>query len=448
MDNQRSRKLKGGVTGSGPVAYWMSRDQRANDNWALLFSQALSHRLGKQLVVLFCLADEFLGAGDKQFLFMLEGLKETEKNLADYSIPLTVASGNPANKVKDFLKKYHIGALVTDFSPLRIKRRWTEKIIRTADIPFFEVDAHNIVPCWQASDKQEYAAYTIRPKINRLKPRFLTEFGEIKKQNIPSGFKLFDNRWHDIYRKRGFKKNLLENLLQKPGEKEAFRVMELFLENKLKSYAADRNDPNREGTSNLSAYLHFGQISAQRIALEALKFEPDDSQGTFLEELIIRKELSDNFCYYNKNYDSFAGFPRWARDTLARHMADRRPYLYSLEQLENAQTHDKLWNAAQNEMLKTGKMHGYMRMYWAKKMLEWISSPQKSMEAAIYLNDRYQMDGRDPNGYTGIAWSIGGVHDRAWNQRKVFGKIRYMSKKGMDKKFDTSRYVSRIGKIK
>ncbi len=448
METQRVRKLKEGQPGTGPVIYWMSRDQRAADNWALLFSQSLAEEMDKPLAVLFCLVDKFLGADKEHYLFMLEGLKQTEKNLADKNIPLLLYEGDPCRIISNFLKKNSIGVLVKDFNPLKINRKWTEKIKEDASIPFYEVDAHNIVPCWLASGKQEYGAYTIRPKINKLKSRFLTGFKQVGKQKIANGYKLFNIDWPHIYKKRGLPGSPSQNYANKPGEKEAFRVMEFFLENKLQNYSVRKNDPSLEATSGLSPYIHFGQISAQRIALEAVQFKPDAGQQAFLEELIIRKELSDNFCYYNKNYDNFEGFPRWARETLTEHMSDPRPYLYSLNQLKNAKTHDSAWNAAQKEMLITGKMHGYMRMYWAKKILEWTHSPHEALEFAIYLNDLCQMDGRDPNGYAGIAWSIGGVHDRAWPQRKVFGKIRYMSRAGLEKKFNMRQYISEIERLK
>jgi len=214
-----------------------------------------------------------------------------------------------------------------------------------------------------------------------------------------------------------------------------------FLEHKLAGYERDRNDPNKDGQSGLSPYLHFGQISAQRIALEVLKSMKD--AGSFLEELIVRKELSDNYCYYNQHYDDMQGFPAWAKTSLSEHEKDRREYLYTLQELELARTHDDLWNAAQQEMLQTGKMHGYMRMYWAKKILEWTESPAAAQAAAIHQNDRYELDGRDPSGYTGIAWSLGGVHDRAWKERAIFGKVRYMSYNGAKSKFDVKTYISK-----
>ena len=202
------------------------------------------------------------------------------------------------------------------------------------------------------------------------------------------------------------------------------------------------------GQSNLSPYIHFGHLSAQRVAIEVTKaVAPQEDKSAFLEELIVRRELSDNFCLYNPDYDNVNGFHQWASSTLNNHKDDEREFIYALNEFENALTHDPLWNAAQLEMVKTGKMHGYMRMYWAKKILEWTKSPEQAMEFAIYLNDKYSLDGRDPNGYTGIAWSIGGVHDRAWSERPIFGKIRYMNYNGCKRKFDVNSYISAVSKI-
>jgi len=207
-------------------------------------------------------------------------------------------------------------------------------------------------------------------------------------------------------------------------------------------YNEDRNDPNRRGLSNLSPYFHFGHISPQRVALEIKDSSLSNAdKDVFLEEMIVRRELSDNFCEYESNYDSFEGFHPWAKNTLNEHREDKRDYLYPKEQFEQADTHDLLWNAAQNQMRLTGKMHGYMRMYWAKKILEWSPSPEIALQVAIDLNDKYELDGRDPNGYAGIAWSIGGVHDRAWFERPVYGKIRYMNFNGCKSKFNVQKYI-------
>ena len=200
----------------------------------------------------------------------------------------------------------------------------------------------------------------------------------------------------------------------------------------------------KNGQSGLSPYLHFGQIAAQRVALEVMgSASPTDARKAFLEELIVRRELSDNFCFYNPLYDRLDGFPAWARPPWTGIAGTRGITCTPPEQLEQARTHDDLWNAAQREMVRTGKMHGYLRMYWAKKILEWTPSPEEALAIAIYLNDRYELDGRDPNGYTGIAWSLGGVHDRPWGERKVFGMIRYMSYNGCKSKFDVKGYIQK-----
>lgn len=242
----------------------------------------------------------------------------------------------------------------------------------------------------------------------------------------------------------------LAHLLTHSFQEQAAREhLEKFLSLNLKSYADARNDPNLEGQSNISPYLHYGQISAQRVVLEALKHRAKHSKSydAFVEELVVRRELAENYCLYNAHYDSFEGFPDWAKASLTQHAKDKRDFLYTLDQFEKAKTHDKLWNAAQIEMVKNGKMHGFMRMYWAKKILEWSSSPQEAMKIAIHLNDKYEMDGRDPNGYVGCAWSIGGVHDQGWKERNVFGKVRFMNYDGCKRKFNVDAYIKKFPRL-
>ncbi len=445
MNSKRVRTLKKGATGSGPVVLWMSRDQRANDNWALLFAQELAIRQKSPLSVVFCLVPKFLGATIRQYGFMLKGLQEVEKNLSKKNIPFFLLTGSPEDEIPGFIKKYKVSALITDFNPLRIKRKWEDAVARKIDIPFYQVDAHNIVPCWIASSKQEYSAHTFRPRLYRALPEFLGEYPTLKKHPVSWKGGMSTINWEKSFKTLDIDLTISEVKWIKPGEQEARRVLHDFLKNKLSLYVKQRNNPTRDGQSNLSPYLHFGHISAQRVALEVLRTSIDKRyQETFLEELIVRRELSDNFCFCNMNYDKFEGFPDWAKKTLNEHRNDRRDYIYTLEQFENAGIHDALWNAAQREMIKRGKMHGYMRMYWAKKILEWTESPEKAFEIAIYLNDRYELDGRDPDGFVGIAWSIGGVHDRAWNERPVFGKIRFMSYNGCKAKFDVNKYIEYI----
>lgn len=448
MDN-RIYLYKNGETIKGPVVYWMSRDQRVHDNWALLYAQKLAVERKTSLAVDFNLVPRFLEAGIRQYRFMLDGLKDVEKELSKFNIPFFMLIGNPGETLPAFIRKHEVSILVTDYSPLKINKKWKSDVLKKIGIPFYEVDAHNIVPVRIVSDKQEYAAYTIRPKTNRLLAEYLTDFPALIKHPLSWTLSKPNHDWGRLEKslKVSSDAGIIDRI--KPGEKAALKSLRLFLDKKLPLYNDKRNDPNADVSSLLSPYIHFGMISAQRMALEVQRFDQHvQSQEAFLEQLIVRRELAENYCEYNKGYDSFNGFPEWARQTLEEHRSDPRQYLYSPSQFEAAETHDDLWNAAQMEMVKLGQMHGYMRMYWAKKILEWSASPEKAVEIAVYLNDKYQLDGRDPNGYTGIAWSLGGVHDRPWFERDIFGKIRYMSEGGCSRKFDTDAYIQRIMGLK
>lgn len=441
MLNNRITQLKKGINGKGPVLYWMSRDQRCQDNWALLFAQTQAQEFSKRVVVVFTLATNFAGATLRHYDFMFHGLEETEKALRNFNIPFVLLNGEPTKSISDFIKVHDIHSVVTDFDPLRIKQQWKQNAISRTSCSWFEVDAHNVIPARLVSDKQEFGAYTLRPKIKRILASFLDEFPQIQQQKITIDFALVD--WHSV------RNNFICNSEIKPvswiipGHKAAHEQLNNFIKNKLEGYNEKRNDPNLDNQSNLSPYLHFGHLSAQRVAIEIIKKAPNNPDTeAFLEELIVRKELSDNFCLYNPNYDSINGFPDWARKTLEKHHSDKRDYIYTFDEFEHAGTHDPLWNACQKEMVKTGKMHGYMRMYWAKKILEWTDKPETALKFAIELNDKYELDGRDPNGYTGCAWAIGGVHDRPWKEREIFGMIRYMNDKGCARKFDVKQYIN------
>ncbi|MGW8162008.1 MAG: hypothetical protein ACWGN1_07155 [Desulfobulbales bacterium] len=300
------------------------------------------------------------------------------------------------------------------------------------------------MPAWLASPKKEFAAHTFRTRLNKVLPLYLTDYPTLEKHPYHNSRK---SRPIDIHAIAGIIKDnsVPEISWCRPGEKQGLRALHTFVQKKLARYPAERNNPCLDGQSNLSPYFHFGQLSPQRAALEVLQADaPPEAKSAFLEELIVRRELADNFCYYEPDYDNYAGFHEWAQKTLNQHRDDQREYLYSLRELDNGTTHDPLWNACQIDLINRGKLHGYLRMYWAKKILEWSASPEEALHSAIYLNDRYSLDGRDPNGYTGIAWSIGGIHDRAWAERPVFGKIRYMSLNGCRRKFDVSGYITRV----
>ena len=443
MEQRRIHVIKAARSEStGPVVYWMSRDQRVNDNWALLYAQSLAIEYQVPLIAVFCLVPEFLHASFTHYSFMIQGLKEAEAEFSKKNIGFFLLAGSPEKEIPGFINKHRANTLIADFDPLRIKYQWKLKVAEQIAVPFYEVDAHNIVPCWLASDKQEYGAYTLRPKITRLLPEFLDDFPPLRKHPFLFSTHVNRSHWEKALGSLKIDRAAEEVNWLKPGEKSAKKALMDFLKKRLQHYDQQRNDPTLDGQSNLSPYLHFGQVSAQRVALEVKQLAgKTEAAKALLEELVVRRELSDNFCFYNPNYDNTAGFPEWARKSLKEHCRDRRDYIYSAEEFENAATHDDLWNAAQIEMVERGKMHGYMRMYWAKKILEWTETPEDAMEIAIYLNDKYELDGRDPNGYTGIAWSIGGVHDRAWGERPVFGKIRCMTYNGCRSKFNVKAYI-------
>lgn len=446
VNPKRIELLKEGKRKNGPVVYWMQRDQRADDNWALLYAQDLADENEVPLYVAFCLTPSFNNAAQRHYSFMLKGLQQVEKALSKHNIPFVLLSGKPGKEIPEFVKKISAGALVTDFNPLKNVALWKAAVKEKTDIPFYEVDAHNIVPCRIVSQKLEFAAYTIRPKINKLLEEYLEEFPSLKKMKSPHDKVV--NEWDKLTSSLYYDKSAAETILIKPGEKEALKTLQQFIDCRFAGYMEKRNNPALDFTSGLSPYFHFGQIAPQRTALIVQGLtDYREAQSAFLEELIVRRELADNYCFYNPEYDSFSGFPRWAKETLNSHRKDKREHVYPLSDFELSKTDDELWNAAQKEMVVKGKMHGYLRMYWAKKILEWSRTPEDALNTAIYLNDKYELDGRDPNGYAGIAWSIGGVHDRAWGERPVSGKIRYMNLNGCRRKFDVDLYIDKINSL-
>ncbi|KAK3737317.1 hypothetical protein RRG08_067383 [Elysia crispata] len=430
---------------SNGVVYWMSRDQRVQDNWAFLYAQRLAMKLEIPLHVCFCLVPKYLDATIRMYGFMMKGLAQVEKECRELNIPFHLLYGQASKSIPAFVKEHNIGGVVTDFSPLRVPVKWVDDLKNAlpSDVPLCQVDAHNLVPCWEASPKLEYGARTIRNKIHNQLGGFLTEFPPLVKHPHPPKTmpKLTD--WKKADMTLEVDRTVPEVTWAKPGSQAAYKILQSFCEKRLKHFATQRNDPNKQALSNLSPWIHFGQISVQRciLTVRLYRSKSSDSVNAFIEEAVIRRELADNFCYYNKHYDSIKGAYDWAKKSLALHKDDKRPYLYTRDQLEESKTHDDLWNAAQDQLVLEGKMHGFLRMYWAKKILEWTNSPEEALAFSIYLNDRFSLDGRDPNGYVGCMWSICGIHDQGWAERAVFGKIRYMNYQGCKRKFDVPGFV-------
>jgi deoxyribodipyrimidine photo-lyase len=333
---------------------------------------------------------------------------------------------------------------VTDRGYLRIEKQWRKKVSENIGCAMFQVETDLIVPLEEASLKEEYAAYTIRKKINSRIFEFIVPVKEEKPDIFYPGLAGESQESLDvesILRKLPFS-DKFPTVKFRGGTSEALGYLESFIDNRLSFYDEKRNDPSLDFTSHLSPYLHFGQISPVYAALKVLETKSDGADA-FLEEMIVRRELSFNFVSYNPFYDSFDSLPEWAKTTLLEHEKDRRDYIYSTEEFEGSLTHDRYWNAAQLELVLTGKMQGYMRMYWGKKIIEWTETPRKAFDTALYLNNKYALDGRDPNSFTGVAWCFG-KHDRPWKERPVFGKIRYMNSNGLKRKFNPDLYADKV----
>ena len=406
---------------SSCVVYWMNRDQRLHDNHSLLLSQELAAAHKVPLQILFPFFPKFDSMSYRQYHFMAEGLKELSREVRKYNIPFHVIPGDPGTVVPSFCAEYDPIAVVTDAFPLRTVRHWKSAVISSptmASIPLYECDASNVVPVWVAADKQQVGARTLRPRINSHLSTYLTEFQPVTKN------KLYKSPLPPVPDFDSLLKNNLDACVDRTvspvswlvgGTSKGMSVFDKFLQERLKDYGDDRNDPNKLVASDMSPYLRFGQVSYQRLALTIKKHKKHSSStATFIEEGLVRRELSDNYCHYNENYDNLNGAADWARLSLELHAADDREFLYSEQQLNGLETHDNLWNASQKQLMNEGKMHGFLRMYWAKKILEWTESPAAALRIAQLFNDKYALDGNSCNGYVGVGWSVMGVHDMGW----------------------------------
>lgn len=375
----------------GEIVYLCEREIRAKDNFALQFALQKSKELNLPLKII-----------HPQINYEIKQKKEfISKQLSQVQEDFQIVKKTP----QEILANMKIALLIIDFNPI-LNREY----LKNFNFKIYEIDGHNIIPARFVSDKQEYNAATLRRKIYRNIYPFLTEFENQTSEKIEADF-----------------------------------VLEDFIKNKLPKYSELKNNPSENVLSNLSKYLNLGFISSQRAALEVIKSDiSNENKEAFLEELIVRKELADNFCLYAKSFKDFSGIPSWAKLSLNAHKNDLRPYLYSKEELEQAKTHDILWNATQNQLLQEGVIHGYLRMYWAKKILEWTASPGEALEIAIYLNDKYAFDAPSANGYVGILWAIGALHDRAFMDYPVTGKIRRMTYDSIRKKIDLKKYMDSI----
>jgi deoxyribodipyrimidine photo-lyase len=449
------------------VLYWMQRSQRAEDNHALEAAVALANDLGVGVLVAFGLMDDYPDANLRHYRFMAEGLRDVRAALGKRKIPFVVRHGHPVDVALEAAKDACL--LVCDRGYLRHLRQWRERVADEAPCPVLEVETDVIVPVEAASPKREYAARTIRPKLQKRFDTFcaLPEPIQLAKPLKKAPLDGLDARDPaTLCEKLKLDRSVGEvSRFFEGGSIEARRRLQVFLEQRLDAYSDHRNQPQTDDTTHMSAHLHFGQISPIRIAVEALDagravtaarqghlFDetPDDPRtkrrkivAELIEELMVRRELAFNYVWYEPRYDRFEALPDWARQTLGEHADDDRPESYGLKRLEQAETEDPYWNAAMREMVVTGYMHNYMRMYWGKKILEWTKSPQLAFKRTLHLNNKYFLDGRDPNSYANVGW-IFGLHDRPWQERAIYGKVRTMTAAGLERKCDIRAYVAKI----
>jgi len=432
------------------ILYWMQQSQRAVWNHALEYAIELANHSGQSVVVVFGVTDRYPEANLRHYTFMFEGLMETRQTLARRGIRMVIRVGHPPDVAVEVSNR--ASAIICDRGYLRHQKEWRRELAAAVDCPVIQVESDVVVPVEAVSEKAQYAARSIRPKIQRLLDRYLMPI-EPRPLRLDSLKMKFKDDVRDLG--GGFMERL--NIDRSvPAVSEHFRggtsraVTQLweFIRNRLPTYHTNSNQPQAENVSYLSPYLHFGQISPVYIALKILKAPSllADAKEAYLEELIIRRELAINFVEYTPAYDSYESLPNWAKQTLKRHRGDQREYQYNKKQLEAADTHDPYWNAAMKEMVHTGFMHNYMRMYWGKKILEWSKTPETGFKTTLALNNKFFLDGRDPNSYTGVSW-IYGTHDRAWSERAIFGKVRYMAASGLERKCDIQGYVDKVEKL-
>jgi len=447
VEDKRIHNLNGkDITKGDYVLYWMQQSQRAKHNQALYHAIQIANSLDLPVLVFFGITSDYPSANLRHYKFMIDGLAEVERELKKLGIKMVTWIIEPVAGVAVLAEKAAI--IISDFGYLKKQLSWRSEAASLVKCRFLAVESDVIVPVEAVSMKEEYSAATLRPKIRRLMHFFLELPPLIKPSRISLSINLNSANLSDseaIIYELNIDKTVkpVEYIIS--GTEAAEKILKEFVRKRLDEYSEKHNHPSLNFSSELSPYFHFGQISPLFVALEILD---TDSPGRddFIEELIVRRELSVNFVYFNKNYDSYSVIPPWASASLKKHQSDRRDYLYSRREFEESLTHDIYWNAAQNELVKTGKIHNYMRMYWGKKIIEWTESPEEAFDYMIYLNNRYALDGRDPNSYAGVAWCLG-KHDRPWKERPVFGTIRYMNDNGLKRKFDMSGYLAKFGSL-
>ena len=439
------------------VLYWCQSSRRVDLNHGLAHAAWLANEAGLPLLVYEGLTCSYPNANDRLHTFVIEGAPETAKELRAIHGGYFFYPRQTGSDPNDVLYKLAAKArcVVTDDYPVFIPAVHNARVPEKIGVPYIAVDSNCIVPT-SVYGKREYAAYTIRPKIHKGMAKFLRPIEKVrlkypwKDELLPADVRDLRTDVEHVAVAKLVGEAQVNHRVQPStsfhgGTKQARKHLKKFLEHKLGRYGEEKNEPSRHATSDLSPWLHFGQISAVEIALEVQEYAAEHSvnAASFLEELIVRRELSFNFARYAERVDSLEVLPDWCLRTMKQHARDERPVLYTPKQFELAETYDALWNATQKEMLLRGKIHGYYRMYWGKKIIEWSRTYEEALETMLHIHDIYALDGRDPNTYTNVLWCFG-LHDRPWNERPIFGQLRYMSLEGMKRKTDVDAYIKEI----
>ena len=459
MNSNRINSIKIGSenTDKKYVLYWMQQAQRVYYNHALEHAIRLANENNLPLVVFFGLTPHYPDANQRHYQFMLEGLKEVKVHLQAMMIPFVLKLESPEKAILPFLKEAYI--LVMDYGYMRFQKKWRHIVWDYAnrhypDLSIDIVDTDVIVPVDIASSKAEYGAYTLRPKLHKVYNEY-RDYGGLIEINNPC-LTQFDsdddlNNLDTLISKLAIDKSVSPSPIYHGGYTSAKNCLHLFLNQKINHYPTS-NNPGEDYTSKLSMYLHFGQISSLEILDNLIeRFHANEitqeAYLAFFEQLLVRRELAFNYVTYHHGYDQFDLMTEpWAYITMSEHKKDARLYVYAIKDYLSFSTHDRYFNTAMKEMVLTGYMHNYMRMYWAKKIIEWSNSFEEAYHTIIELNNKYFIDGRDPNSYAGVAWCFG-KHDRAWTERPIFGKLRYMNAAGLERKFDMEKYIQRIDYI-
>jgi len=455
MDCERVRQLNhAALRAAGRyVLYWAQMNRRVSSNHALEFAVNMANRLGLPVLVYEGVTCSYPHASDRFHTFLLEGVPGTASRLRALGIGYLFHLRRRRSAPNDAFYRVaaEAAAVVTDDYPTFVARDYNRTVPAKLAIPYYAVDSSCIVPMAHFT-KQEYAAYTIRPKIRKvledyLKPvktppvkhRFdgalpLELHTDVNASNIAALVASCD-----------IDHSVPPSTEYRGGSEEAERRLRYFLDHNLRRYAKLNREPSANVISRLSPYLHFGHISSLEVALAVRKYAAKHKliADEFLEQLIVRRELAFNFARFAPVLDSIDALPEWARETLAKHASDMRDPVYTCRQFAQAATHDALWNATQTELLTRGVIHGYYRMYWGKKIVEWSPTPRKALATMIYLHDHYALDGRDPNTYANILWCLG-LHDRPWPERAIFGTTRSMTLEGMKRKTDVAAYIREV----